>query len=124
MKKSKIYLDTSIIGYLYQETQPEKMADTHKLWNQIKKGFYDVVVSELLLEEISNTPNDEIKVSSMSIQEICEIKETLSERFWGKPADEINNEIKPNADEMKRRINELRTTREKKSAWQRTTIIF
>jgi len=32
MKKLKIYLDTSIIGYLHQETQPEKMADTQKLW--------------------------------------------------------------------------------------------
>jgi hypothetical protein len=52
----------------------------------------------------------------MSIHEIWEIKETLSERFWGKSADEINNTIKPNVDEMKRRIHELRITREKKSA--------
>jgi predicted nucleic acid-binding protein len=61
MKKPKIYLDTSIIGYLYQETQPEKMADTHKLWAQIKNGVYDVIISDLLLEELSNNPNDEIK---------------------------------------------------------------
>jgi hypothetical protein len=44
----------------------------------------------------------------MTIQEIWEIKEILSEKFWGKSADEINNEIKANADEMKCRINELR----------------
>jgi hypothetical protein len=36
MKIPKIYLDTSIIGYLYQETQPEKMAETRKLWELIK----------------------------------------------------------------------------------------
>ena len=61
MKKLKLYLDTSIIGYLYQETQPEKMADTQKLWEQIKNGVYEVVISELLFEELSNNPNEEIK---------------------------------------------------------------
>jgi predicted nucleic acid-binding protein len=61
MRKSKIYLDTSIIGYLHQEAQPEKMADTHKLWSQIKNGVYDVIISDLLLEELGNNPNDDIK---------------------------------------------------------------
>ena len=61
MKTLKIYLDTSIIGYLYQETQPDKMADTQKLWEQIKKGVYKVLISNLLLEELSNNPNEEIK---------------------------------------------------------------
>ena len=45
----------------------------------------------------------------MTIQEIWEIKEKLSEKLWGKSADEINEIIKPNVNEMKRRIEELRT---------------
>ena len=45
MKKLKIYLDTSIIGYLYQETQPEKMTDTQKFWKQIENGIYKVLIS-------------------------------------------------------------------------------
>ena len=61
MKILKIYVDTSIIGYLYQETQPEKMAETHALWKQIKNGVYKVVISNLLLEELGNNPNEEIK---------------------------------------------------------------
>ncbi|MCL1858139.1 MAG: hypothetical protein FWF92_02760 [Oscillospiraceae bacterium] len=44
----------------------------------------------------------------MSIQEIWKIKESLSEKFWGKSADDINNMIKPDVDDMKRRIDELR----------------
>jgi hypothetical protein len=44
----------------------------------------------------------------MSIQEIWQIKETLSEKFWGKSAEEINNMVKPNVDEIKRKIDELR----------------
>ncbi|MCL2056562.1 MAG: PIN domain-containing protein [Oscillospiraceae bacterium] len=61
MKKLKIYLDTSIIGYLYQETQPEKMAETRQLWGQIKSGAYEAIISNLLLEELSNNPNEEIR---------------------------------------------------------------
>ena len=61
MKKLKIYLDTSIIGYLYQDTQPEKMADTKMFWEQIKSGVYDVIISELLLEELSNNANEDIR---------------------------------------------------------------
>ena len=47
----------------------------------------------------------------MSIQEIWAIKEQLSEKFWGKSANEINNIIKPNVEDVKRRINELRENR-------------
>ena len=66
MKKMKIYLDTSIIGYLHQETQPEKMTDTHNLWKQIKDGRYNVIISNLLLVELSNNPNEEIKNKLLS----------------------------------------------------------
>ncbi|MCL2740044.1 MAG: PIN domain-containing protein [Oscillospiraceae bacterium] len=61
IKKPKIYLDTSVIGYLHQETQPEKMQDTLKLWEKIKQGEYEVVLSQLVFDEISRTRNEEIK---------------------------------------------------------------
>ena len=48
----------------------------------------------------------------MSMQEILKIKENLSEKFWGKSADEINDIIKPNVEKMKRRIDELRRNKE------------
>ena len=50
----------------------------------------------------------------MSIDEIWEIKEQLSEMFWGKSTDEINSMIKPNVDEIKRKISELRRQKEGK----------
>ena len=61
MRKQKIYLDTSIIGYLHQESQAEKMSETQELWKQIKNGVYEVVISDLLLVELSNNPNEAIK---------------------------------------------------------------
>ena len=50
----------------------------------------------------------------MSLQEIWKVKEDLSDKFWGKSADEINDIIKPNIEEMKRRIEELRKKKEPK----------
>ena len=51
----------------------------------------------------------------MTIQEIWDIKEILSEKFWGKSAEEINNLIKTDVDEMKRKIIEIRQKREKEA---------
>jgi hypothetical protein len=44
MKRIKIYLDTSVISYLDQQDAPERMADTHVLWNRIKAGAYEAVI--------------------------------------------------------------------------------
>ncbi|MCL2056563.1 MAG: hypothetical protein FWH02_04985 [Oscillospiraceae bacterium] len=49
----------------------------------------------------------------MSMQEIWKIKENLSEKFWGKSANEINNIIKPSVEDMKLRIDELRKRKSK-----------
>jgi len=54
MEKLKVYLDTSVISHLLQEDVPEKMADTRKLWEKFKAGQYDVYLSTVTLEEISN----------------------------------------------------------------------
>jgi predicted nucleic acid-binding protein len=52
VKKLKIYLDTSVISYLKQDDNLEKMMDTLKLWDKIKAGDYDVVISDVALDEI------------------------------------------------------------------------
>lgn len=36
MKRLKVYLDTSVVSYLYQEDAPEKMQDTLSLWELFK----------------------------------------------------------------------------------------
>ena len=52
MRKLRIYIDTSVVGYLDQHDDPDLMADTHKLWEQIKDGIYDVVLSDITIAEI------------------------------------------------------------------------
>jgi predicted nucleic acid-binding protein len=52
MKKLKVYLDTSVISHLQHEDVPEKMKETLLFWEELKTGKYDVVISDLTLEEI------------------------------------------------------------------------
>jgi predicted nucleic acid-binding protein len=56
MGKLKVYLDTSVISHLMQEDVPEKMSDTLKLWDMFKEGKYEVYLSTVTLEEISDCP--------------------------------------------------------------------
>ena len=56
MRKLKVYLDTSVISHLLQEDVPEKMADTRQLWEMFKAGKYDVYLSTVTLEEVSDCP--------------------------------------------------------------------
>jgi hypothetical protein len=49
MKKLKIYLDTSVISHLQAEDAPEKVSITLGLWTQIQKGFYQAIISGLVL---------------------------------------------------------------------------
>jgi predicted nucleic acid-binding protein len=53
MKKLKIYLDTSVISHLDAPDVPDKMADTLKLWEYIKAGVYDVVISDVVTDELA-----------------------------------------------------------------------
>jgi len=56
LRKLKVYLDTSVISHLEAPDTPEKMQDTLLLWEDIKSGKFDVVVSSLTLQEIYRCP--------------------------------------------------------------------
>jgi len=88
MRKLKIYLDTSVIGYLDQHNDPDLMDDTHKLWNQIEDGLYDVVLSDVAIAEIDacheekrDTLFDYLSEIEYSIIEVDEKTLDIAERF-------------------------------------------
>ena len=54
MRKLKIYLDTSVISHLFAPDAPDKQADTLQLWEDIKNGLYEVIMSDVTLTEINN----------------------------------------------------------------------
>jgi len=53
---SKIYVDTSVIGYLKADDTPEKMQDTLVFWKELQQGNYIIGVSSVTIEELSKCP--------------------------------------------------------------------
>lgn len=58
MQKLRIYLDTSVISYLDQKDSPERMKQTKELWKLLKMGKYEVVISDLVIDEINRCDKD------------------------------------------------------------------
>jgi len=77
MKKLKLYLDTSVISHLDALDTPEKMADTLVLWESLTAGKYDVVVSDIVLEEVKYCK--EPKRTFMATK-IAEVKPFVAEK--------------------------------------------
>ena len=57
MKKLKIYLDTSAIGFLDEQTNPKEMEEMRQLWELIKCGKYDVIISPIVIDELMANKN-------------------------------------------------------------------
>lgn len=72
--KSKLYLDTSVISYLEQDDAPEKMCITRNVWEQLKRGDYDIYLSDVVLFEIMKC-KDLIKQQTL-LSRLTEIKYT------------------------------------------------
>jgi predicted nucleic acid-binding protein len=70
MKKLKIYLDSSVISHLDAPDVPEKMADTLKLWELIKKGEFDVYISPFVMAEIGRCVQPKLSFMTDKLNEI------------------------------------------------------
>lgn len=56
MRKTKIYLDTSVISFLFADDAPELKAITKDFFETfVRKGVYEVYISEVVLAEIERT---------------------------------------------------------------------
>ncbi|OGW50854.1 MAG: hypothetical protein A2Z50_02875 [Nitrospirae bacterium RBG_19FT_COMBO_42_15] len=55
MKKTKLYLDTSVPSFLFADDSPEKREVTIQFWDTLKLGLYDILISDILLTEISRS---------------------------------------------------------------------
>lgn len=81
LRKTKLYLDTSVPSFLFADDSPEKREVTIKFWNVLKLGLYDVVISDVLLSEISRSeipPSQELenKLSEI-VLEIVSVNEDV-----------------------------------------------
>ncbi len=56
--KERLYLDTSVISYLRQEDAPEQRRITNEFWEILKRGEYDVFISDVVLAEIDRNQKE------------------------------------------------------------------
>ena len=70
MKRYKVYLDTSVISYLYQLDAPEKMEDTLRLQELLKEGVYEVYISDIVISEISACNEEKLRILMDSLKQI------------------------------------------------------
>ena len=54
MKKLKVYLDTSIINFVFDQSSPKEHKITNKFFEQIER--YEPYISDIVLEEINRCP--------------------------------------------------------------------
>jgi predicted nucleic acid-binding protein len=70
MKKLKLYLDTSVISHLDQKDAPDKMAETRLLWEKIKAGKFEVVLSDVDFLELDDCDNKKRETLYSYLEEI------------------------------------------------------
>jgi predicted nucleic acid-binding protein len=58
MKKLVIYLDTSVINFLFADDAPEKRDITNEFFQEVAKGKFDVYISDAVIDEISRASED------------------------------------------------------------------
>ncbi|MDE6875628.1 MAG: PIN domain-containing protein, partial [Lachnospiraceae bacterium] len=88
MRKLKVYLDTSVVSYLYQLDAPERMKDTLEVWNLFEQGQYEVYLSDIVLNEISGCSQEKLDILLGHLKQIpCHMIHTdentveLAEKF-------------------------------------------
>lgn len=88
MKKIRLYLDTSVPSFLFADDSPEKLDVTVRFWDILKLGLYDVIVSDILLAEISRskTPSSQELEEKLAeiVMEVVSVDEdvySLSQKY-------------------------------------------
>jgi len=57
MRIPKVYLETSVLNFVFADDSPDKKADTIKLFREIKERKYIPFTSDYVKNEIDNTPD-------------------------------------------------------------------
>ena len=69
-RKTKIYLDTSAISHLEQPEKPTEQAYTQEMFDRIKRGAFDVCLSDIVFDEIRNCRPPKLEKFIQHVSEI------------------------------------------------------
>lgn len=70
--KESIYLDTSIISAYYDKRAKDRQETTKKFWNEILPN-YRICISEITIQELSNTKDEFLKVNLLDMTKTFKI---------------------------------------------------
>jgi len=73
MRKLRIYLETTVFNYYFDEERDEHPA-TVKLFNEIKDGKFEAVTSTLVVKELAATKDEERRNKLLGLIEKCGIR--------------------------------------------------
>lgn len=74
-KKSKIYLDTSVINFLFADDAPVKKKITHDFFRtSVSRWDIELYISDVVIFEIRNTPDPRKRNELLSIQQLYQIQ--------------------------------------------------
>ncbi len=79
-RKLKVYLDTSVISAIFDVKAPERLWWTQELWKSIDE--FDIFISDVVLTEIQETPDLELRGRMMEISEDLKVLEIDEESEW------------------------------------------
>lgn len=79
MRRPKIYLDTTIPNYVFNDHVPDKQEAAKKLFTSIKAGKFEAYISTAVTREINNTTDQILKDKLISVIKDMEILEISSE---------------------------------------------
>lgn len=74
MRKLKLYLETSVWNFFFADDAPEKRDITKEFFNSVKKGFYEIYVSEVVFREVNNAPEDKKAKLAKLIEQCAPIR--------------------------------------------------
>ena len=81
-RKIRVYLDTSVISYLDQQDAPEQMKQTQEVWNILKTGKYEVIISSLAMTEVSQCIDEKREILMDYIEELNYTKYDITEEAY------------------------------------------
>jgi len=76
-----LYIDTSVISHLSTDDTPDKMTDTLILWEEIKTGLYDIIISDVVIEEIMRCPEPKQSILIAYLAEINYFREEVTDEI-------------------------------------------
>jgi hypothetical protein len=62
MKKLKLYIETSVWGFLFADDDPEKKCVTEQFFKEIESGKYEIFISGVVKEEIRFASDEKRKM--------------------------------------------------------------